>query len=277
MEDAETSAYWSGRSVVVTGAVGEMGLRETLRLVAAGATVHAVDAAPPDHEAWERLDQQAGPAGTMIRRHTADVRSPEAWELIAEAALRDGPVHGLVNNAGVTLRSTLSQTSPEDWQRVLDINLTGSFLGIRAVAPAMTAGGSIVNISSSAGMTGYFGTAYSVSKWGVRGLTRSAAMDLASRGIRVNAVCPGLVDSAMTRQPNAVHDADRAEAFYEECRQSTLFGRGATMDEIADAVLFLLGPASAYLTGTDLPVDGGMVNTSIYARVGRAAGSLDLV
>jgi 3alpha(or 20beta)-hydroxysteroid dehydrogenase len=209
--------------------------------------------------------------------HTADVRDSESWQRIAATVRDEGPVHGLINNAGVTLRATLTNTSPEDWERVLGINLTGPFLGIRAIAPVMAEGGSIVNISSSAGLTGYFGTAYSVSKWGIRGLTKSAAMELAARGIRVNAVCPGLVDSAMTRGANVLYSQEQAEIFYEECRNSTLLGRGADMDEVVDAVMFLLGPDSKYITGTDMAVDGGMLAGSLYARVGRAAGSLEAV
>jgi 3alpha(or 20beta)-hydroxysteroid dehydrogenase len=276
-DTVQGASYWSGRSAVVTGAAGGMGSVEALRLLAAGATVHAVDALGPGHAAWTTLAKQAGTAVTRLRHHTADVRDPESWARIGAEAAKDGPVHGLVNNAGITLRSTLTETSPGDWDRVLGINLTGSFLGIQAIAPMMADGGSIVNISSSAGLTGYFGTAYSVSKWGVRGLTKSAAMELSPRRIRVNTVCPGLVDSAMTRNPNAIYSAAQAETFYEECRQSTLFGRGAAMDEVADTVMFLLGPHSAYITGADIPVDGGMVDASIYARVGRAAGSLDPV
>lgn len=118
--------------------------------------------------------------------------------------------------------------------RLIGINLTGSFLAIRALAPVMSDGGSIVNISSSAGLVGYFGAAYSASNWARRGLAKAAAIELASRRIRVNAICRGLVDTDMARKPNAVYGEEQAAAFYEKCRQSTPFGRGADPEEVAD-------------------------------------------
>ncbi|WAH96239.1 SDR family NAD(P)-dependent oxidoreductase [Arthrobacter sp. MMS18-M83] len=270
-----TGAFWKGKAAVITGAAGGMGALETARILQAGGTVFAVDVLALSHESWDRLQTAAGEHRPRLVPYTADIRRAEAWDnLKAEIAARKVPVHGLVNNAGITLRKTLTQTEPEEWDRLIGINLTGSFLAIRALAPVMSDGGSIVNISSSAGLVGYFGAAYSASKWGLRGVTKAAAIELASRRIRVNSICPGLVDSDMTRKPNAVYDEEQAAAFYEECRQSTPFGRGAHPEEVADLVMFLLGPQSSYITGTDIPVDGGMVAGGIYSRVGRAAGSI---
>ena len=261
----------AGRAIVVTGALGAMGSSQVARLVAVGARVHALDVAPLDVHAWERVTGAQGP-GT-VTPYRLDVRDEDAWAQFA-ATLGPGGLSGLVNDAGVTLRSTLTQTATQDWDRVIGINLTGTFLAIRTLAPHFENGASIVNVSSSAGLTGYFGAAYSASKWAIRGLTRSAAMELAPRGIRVNSICPGLVDSPMTRGANAVYDTDRAEAFYRACEEGTLNGRGATLDEIADAVEFLLGPSSGYINAIDLPIDDGLVATSPYSRVGRTAGSL---
>lgn len=261
----------AGRAIVVTGALGAMGSSQVVRLVAAGARVHALDVAPLDAPGWGRVTSAEGPGSVMP--HRLDVRDEDGWARFA-ATLGPAGLAGLVNDAGVTLRSTLTQTAIKDWDRVIGINLTGTFLAIRTLAPHLEDGASIVNVSSSAGITGYFGAAYSASKWAIRGLTRSAAMELAPRGIRVNSICPGLVDSPMTRGANAVYDKDRAEAFYRACEESTLNGRGATLDEIADAVEFLLGPRSRYINAIDLPIDAGMVETSPYSGVGRAAGSL---
>jgi NAD(P)-dependent dehydrogenase (short-subunit alcohol dehydrogenase family) len=262
---------FAGRAIVVTGALGAMGSSQVVRLVAAGAQVHALDVAPLDFPAWDRVIGAEGPGVVMPYR--LDVRDEDAWARFA-TTLDTARLAGLVNDAGVTLRSTLTQTTTQDWDRVIGINLTGTFLAIKTLAPHLEDGASIVNVSSSAGITGYFGTAYSASKWAIRGLTRSAAMELAPRGIRVNSICPGLVDSPMTRGANSVYDADRAAAFYRACEEGTLNGRGATLDEIADAVEFLLGPWSGYINAIDLPVDAGLVETSPYSRVGRAAGSL---
>lgn len=268
-ESANT--FWIDKAAVITGAAGGMGAIEAARILHAGGTVFAVDVLPAGHEGWGRLRASAGDHGPRLIPYAADIRRPEAWEVLkAEIAAREVSVHGLVNNAGVTLRKTLTETEPDEWDRLIDINLTGSFLAVRALAPAMSDGGSIVNISSSAGLVGYFGAAYSASKWALRGLTKAAAMELASRRIRVNTVCPGLVDTNMTRKPNTVYGEGQAAAFYEECRQSTPFGRGADPAEVADVVMFLLGPHSGYITG----VDGGMVAGGIYSRVGRAAGTL---
>ncbi|WP_255769055.1 SDR family NAD(P)-dependent oxidoreductase [Pseudarthrobacter sulfonivorans] len=270
-----TSTFWKDKAAVITGAAGGMGALETTRILKGGGTVFAVDVLPDGHEGWQRLKAAAGDHGPRLVPHTADISRPEAWDaLTEEISASKVPLHGLVNNAGITLRKTVTQTEPEEWDRLIGINLTGSFLAIRALAPVMSDGGSIVNISSSAGLVGYFGAAYSASKWALRGLTKAASIELASRRIRVNAVCPGLVDTDMTRKPNAVYGEEQAAAFYEECRQSTPFGRGAEPEEVADLVMFLLGPQSGYITGIDIPVDGGMVAGGIYSRVGRSVGSL---
>jgi NAD(P)-dependent dehydrogenase (short-subunit alcohol dehydrogenase family) len=120
---------------------------------------------------------------------------------LAEQVRAQGlPLQGLVNNAGITgPRSTVTQTTLENWERVMATNLTGSFLATRAMAPLMERGAAIVNVSSTVGMTGYFSAAYSATKWALRGLTRSAAMELGPRGIRVNCICPGVVDTEMVR------------------------------------------------------------------------------
>lgn len=270
-----TSTFWNGKAAVITGAAGGMGAIETERILQAGGTVFAVDILAAGHDSWGRLETAAVEHAPRLVPYIADIRRPEAWDHLKEViAAREIPVQGLVNNAGITLRKTLTQTEPEEWDRLIGINLTGSFLAVRALAPIISDGGSIVNISSSAGLVGYFGAAYSASKWALRGLTKAAAIELAGRRIRVNTICPGLVDTDMTRKPNAVYGEEQAAVFYEECRQSTPFGRGADPDEVADLVMFLLGPHSGYITGTDIPVDGGMVAGGIYSRVGRSAGTL---
>ncbi len=267
--------YWSGKAAVVTGAARGQGAAEVLRLLQAGATVHALDVLPEDDETWTALRCAAGPAAQRLRVRVADVASEAAWQALAADIAADGvPLYGLVNNAGVTLRKTVTETTHAEWRRLLDINLDGPFLAIRTLAGLMPAGAAIVNTSSTAGLTGYFSAAYTASKWALRGLTRAASLELAGRGIRVNTVCPGLVETPMIMQPNAVHDAGRARLFYEGNRDATPLSRGADADEIAAAVMFLLGPEASFITGADLPVDGGMTGGGVYWRIGKSTGNL---
>lgn len=268
-------SYWTGKAAVVTGAARGQGAAEALRLLRAGALVYALDVLPENDETWTELRSAAGADAQRLRIRVTDVASEAGWtELADEIAQAGVPLFGLVNNAGVTLRKTVTETTPEEWRRLLDINLDGPFLAIRALAGLMPAGGSIVNTSSTAGLTGYFSAAYTASKWGLRGLTRAAALELAGRGIRVNTVCPGLVETPMIMQPNAVHDAGRARLFYEGNRDATPLSRGADPDEIAAAVMFLLGPDASFITGSDLPVDGGMTGGGVYWRIGKSTGNL---
>jgi NAD(P)-dependent dehydrogenase (short-subunit alcohol dehydrogenase family) len=188
--------------------------------------------------------------------------------LARRRGFRDGHVgslHVLVNNAGVSLRGVdLAHTSRADWDRVLAVNLTGPFLGIKAAAPVIrdSGGGSIVNIGSTAGINGHFAAAYSASKWGLRGLTKAAAMEYADWNIRVNAVHPSIVPTPM------VEDAD---AFVEAMEYVTALKRSASLEDVAHAVMFLASDEAGYLTGLDLPVDGGFTELGVYRQVWRRA------
>lgn len=176
-----------------------------------------------------------------------------------------GSLHVLVNNAGVSLRGVdLAHTSRADWDRVLAVNLTGPFLGIKAAAPVIrdSGGGSIVNIGSTAGINGHFAAAYSASKWGLRGLTKAAAMEYADWNIRVNAVHPSIVPTPM------VEDAD---AFVEAMEYVTALKRSASLEDVAHAVMFLASDEAGYLTGLDLPIDGGFTELGVYRQVWRRA------
>ena len=176
-----------------------------------------------------------------------------------------GALHVLVNNAGVSLRGVdLAGTSRADWDRVLAVNLTGPFLGIKAAAPLIrdSGGGAIVNIGSTAGINGHFAAAYSASKWGLRGLTKAAAMEYAPWHIRVNAVHPSIVRTPMV---------EGADKFVEAMEHVTALERSASVDDVAQAVMFLAGAEAGYLTGIDLPVDGGFTELGVYRQVWRRA------
>jgi 3alpha(or 20beta)-hydroxysteroid dehydrogenase len=264
----DAAAWWRGHAAVVTGGARGQGAALARMLLQAGAHVHVVDCLAPSDPAWAALRSDAAGGGGRLVEWDRDVAEPAAWEQIAQALRRDGrPLRGLVNNAGITgPRRTVTNTELADWDRVIAINLTGAMLGIRALAPCMEAGGAIVNISSTVGMTGYYNAAYSCTKWALRGLTRSAAQELAPQGVRVNCVCPGVVDTEMIRT---------APALVAALGQIIPLERMAPPEQIADVVFFLLGPQAAYVTGADIAVDGGLSGAGLYWPVGRALGALE--
>ena len=259
--------YWVDKAAVVTGGAKGQGASIAKMLLQAGAHVHVIDYLPANDVAWKELKDYSDRQSGILTCLELDVSQPQSWNLTAEKVQASGrPLYGLVNNAGITgPRNTVTKASLEEWERVLSINLTGAFLGIHTLAPLMNAGASIINISSTVGMTGYYSAAYSTSTWALRGLTKSAALELAPSGVRVNCVCPGVVDTDMIRT---------SPELYAALQNIIPMKHMAAPDQIAEVLLFLLGPHSSYVTGTDIAVDGGVTAGGLYWPVGRAVGVL---
>ncbi|GAB2754304.1 SDR family NAD(P)-dependent oxidoreductase [Streptomyces bullii] len=235
-----------GRVVIVTGAARGQGEQEARLFAAEGAEVVVADVLDDQGEA---LAKEIG-----ARYVHLDVGREDDWRG-AVAAVKDacGRVDGLVNNAGILRFHALLDTPLDEFMEVVRVNQVGCFLGIKTVAPEMTDGGTIVNTASYTGLAGMAAVgAYAATKHAVVGLTRVAALELAGRGIRVNAVCPGAVDTAMSRPDGAGPEA--TGAFY---RRLVPLGRIGRPEEVARLALFLSCDDSSYITGQPFVIDGG--------------------
>ncbi len=237
---------------VVTGAARGIGRVIAERLAEAGASLAVVDLA--DDAIAEALAELAR-HGTTVRGYRCDVSSFEDVETVGGGILSDfGRVDILVNNAGITKDRLFLRMTPEDWAQVLAVNLNGAFNVTKVCAPAMLKqrSGSIVNIASVVGQAGNAGQAnYAASKAGMIGMTKSLAKEFAARGVRVNAVAPGFIRTAMT-------DA-LAEDVQTQMKQLIPLGRLGEAGDVADVVMFLVSDLAGYVTGQVINCDGGMI------------------
>jgi NAD(P)-dependent dehydrogenase (short-subunit alcohol dehydrogenase family) len=239
----------------VTGASSGIGRATTLKFAAAGASVLAV---ARDSGALTAVVKDAGGDGRRVQPFVADVTAPEMPERIVSACLeRFGSLTTLVNAAGIIATGTIESTTDEQWAKVMDINLHAPFRLMRAATAALIAsGGSIVNVSSVNGLRSFPGLiAYCVSKSAVDHLTRCAALELAPKGVRVNAVNPGVTVSNLHRRGGMTEES--YQAFLTRSKETHPLGRPGQPDEIADVIFFLASDAAKWMTGETIPVDGG--------------------
>jgi 3-oxoacyl-[acyl-carrier protein] reductase len=242
----------AGKTAVVTGAARGIGREIAGRLAGAGASLALVDVV---EESVVRAAGEVAGGGKTARGYRCDVSSfDDAAELANRIVADFGRVDVLVNNAGITRDKLLLRMTADDWGQVMAVNLTGAFNVTKALAPAMLKqrGGSIINIASVVGQMGNAGQAnYAASKAGLIGLTKSLAKEFAARGVRVNAIAPGFIRTAMTDS--------LSEDVQTQMKQAIPLGRFGEPADVADVVLFLASDLAGYVTGQVINCDGGLI------------------
>jgi 3alpha(or 20beta)-hydroxysteroid dehydrogenase len=240
----------TGKVALVTGSACGQGAAEANLFAEEGAAVIVADVNEAAGEAVAAGIRARG--GSALFCHH-DVTNEDGWlAVVARAVQSFGALHVLVNNAGTTSRSTLAQIERAGWDHVMAVNLTGPMLGMKYCGPVMrdSGGGSIINVSSTAGMTAHYDPAYTASKWGLRGLTKTAAVDFAPWGVRVNSIHPGQIsntsfwDKALPGVRDSLTDSIPME-------------RPGTPKECALLALFLASDESMFITGSEIAIDGG--------------------
>jgi len=244
----------AGKVALITGAASGLGAESARRLAREGASLVLTDMAA---EAGAAVAAEIGSQALFIAH---DVTDEAGWaDVVRTARERFGRIDVLVNSAGVASEGgPLLEVSFESWRRILSINLDGTFLGMRAVAPSMveTGGGSIINLSSILGKVGLPNApAYCASKGGVLMLTKSTALELAPLGVRVNSVHPGFIETPMVA--NALHAAENSNEMRDLLISRHALGRLGVPREIADGIVFLASDESSFMTGAELVIDGG--------------------
>lgn len=255
-----------GRVVLITGAARGQGEREARLFAAEGARLVLADVL--DEDGLRVAEEVAREAGEdRVRYVHLDVGEEAEWErAVAVATEAFGRLDGLVNNAGILRFNELVKTPLEEYLAVVRVNQVGTFLGMRTAAPLIEAagGGTIVNTSSGSAVSGMaFLTSYAATKAAVVGMTRVAAMELAPKGIRVNAMCPGGVDTPMASGealPGAPAGTGSSKAHHDYYAKRVPLGRIGRPEEVADLALFLTSDDSSYITGQPMVIDGGWLS-----------------
>jgi 3alpha(or 20beta)-hydroxysteroid dehydrogenase len=243
----------AGKVALITGGARGMGASEAQLFIDEGARVVITDVL---EEVGQETAKRLSPDGSSCTFLRHDVTKEEEWTAVVDEVIKSfGQIDILVNNAGIFERGSVLDTSLKDFERTMDINVTGVFLGMKAVAPHMVKRqkGSIINISSVAGIQGTPGfLAYGASKWAVRGMTKGVAKELAPLGVRVNSIHPGIIDTPMLQTFEAAGEGVR-----DAVRTRIPLGYEAEPIHVARLALYLGSDESAYSTGSEFIVDGG--------------------
>src|SRR5438270_12279584 len=255
----------ANKVALITGAAGGQGTAEAELFVREGAAVMLTDIDQPGGEAIaKRLTEQGGRARFRVQ----DASSEEQWkEIVAETLSGLGGMHILVNNAGTIARQGIVDTSLAAWNRTIAVNLTGPMLGMKHCAPAIrdSGGGAIINISSTAGLTAHDDAAYTATKWGLRGLTKTAVLQFSEWNLRVNSIHPGqIAETGFFR--------GGGEAFAHAARTAIPLHRQGTPKECADLVLFLASDESSFISGAEIAIDGGYIAAGLAGMRNRVRG-----
>jgi 3alpha(or 20beta)-hydroxysteroid dehydrogenase len=254
-----TELKFRDKSVCVTGAARGLGAAIARRFASAGAHVHIADVL--DEETRD-LGRSLADEGFAATTHHLDVTDEADWQMLVAAIGAAGTgLDVLVNNAGIIIRKSLAETSKAEWDKAMNVNVAGVFLGMKHCRAmlARAAPSAIVNISSTAGIIAHGDPSYTASKWAVRGLTKSAALEFSADRIRVNSVHPAMIATPLTfAAPEGHMDANRAVI---------PMGREASPDEIANIVLFLASDDASFMTGSEVTADGGLTTGGVaHAR-----------
>jgi 3alpha(or 20beta)-hydroxysteroid dehydrogenase len=242
----------ANKVALITGAAGGQGTAEAELFVREGAAVMLTDI---DAAAGEALAKRLTEAGGKALFRLQDVASEDSWqEIVAAAVSAFGGLHILVNNAGTIAYQGIADSELRDWNRTLAVNLTGPMLGMKYCAPAIrdSGGGSIVNISSTAGLTAHDDAAYTATKWGLRGLTKTAVLEFSAWNVRVNSIHPGLIDDTGFFRSGG-------EAFAHAAAGAIPMHRQGTPKECAELVLFLASDEASFISGAEIAIDGGYI------------------
>jgi len=251
-----------GKVAIVTGGARGVGAADVIRLCEEGAAVAIADVLETEGKA---LEQRLNAEGFEARFYTHDVTSEAAWtQLVAAVLSWKGKITTLVNNAGIVNRTGITSTPLKAWERLIAVNLTGVFLGMKHVCPAIrdAGGGAVVNMASVAAHVGHNDPGYAASKAGVLGLTRTASAEYIDWNIRVNAICPGII----------VTDLNRGGDHLEPWRRATPQGRFGTAADAAALIAFLVSDEASYITGDDIAIDGGFLAAGSARRISLEAG-----